>query len=419
MRRTIPTPARDGEVAWYRGTAGRATIFLIALRILYAYNWFDVGPALPAIGQSFDVGAAQWGILLAVFFAGAGLLGVPAGVLAERWGARRVALFGAALLGGTALAAGLAPDFVALLALRAAAGAGAGLFFSPAISLVSDLQPPGRRGVPVGIFSSAYSAGAGAGVFVSALLVPALGWRATLVVGGLLLLGTLAAVAGAIPRPPTSSPTLGVARAARILRSPAVWVMGISFIGLEGASLSAGQYFVPYAEIVRGWVPAVAGAIASLLVFPSFFGGPAGGWLAERFANRRTQMAVFTALPAGLLALVPLVGAAETAAIAVTFSVGYGMVYAMMYVGTAYLPSFEPGDLTLAIGLFNSIQLAGGATIALVVGVLIGAWGYTAGWWVLAGGILVTLTALPLLPRSRVRANGTPAVPATSERLPE
>jgi hypothetical protein len=77
------------------------------------------------------------------------------------------------------------------------------------------------------------------------------------------------------------------------------------------------------------------------------------------------------------------------------------MVYAMMYVGTTFLPGIEPGDLALAIGLFNSIQLAGGAAIALLVGGLIGAYGYTVGWWVLSAGILVTLCILPLLPRSK------------------
>jgi MFS family permease len=395
---------------WYRGPSGRATLSLIALRILYAYNWFDVGPALPGIGSQFSVGAPAWGLLLAVFFAGAGLLGVPAGILADRWGTRRVTFLGAGLLGAASLLAGLSPSFPLLLAFRAMAGAGAGLFFSPAITLVSELQPIGKRGVPVGVFSSAYSAGAGLGVFASALLVPSVGWRLTLGVGGAALLLTLAVVASLIPSVPATSSEQHRARARRVLTSPAVWVMGLSFIGLEGASLSAGQYFVPYAELVRGWAPALAGTIASLLVFPSFFGGPAGGWLAERFSNRRTQMAVFTAVPAGFLALVPIVGAAETALIAVLFSFSYGMVYAMMYVGAAYLPSFEPGDLTLAIGLFNSIQLAGGAGIALLIGAIIGGWGYTVGWWVLAAGILVALLALPLLPPSRTGGSPGPAV---------
>jgi MFS transporter, DHA1 family, inner membrane transport protein len=388
---------------WYRGPYGRATLFLIALRVLYAYNWFDIGPGLPAIGTEFGVGAFDWGLLLAVFFTGAGVLGVPAGVLADRWGNRRVALVGAGILGTATLASGLAPDFVTLLALRALGGAGAGLFFSPAIALVSEFHSEGRRGVPVGVFSSAYSAGAGIGVFLAALLVPDVGWRITLILGGAALLVATLAIAPAIPVPGRAQrdPSLGSGHAGRVWRSPAVWVMGLSFIGLEGASLSAGQYFVPFAEIVRGWAPALAGAIGSLLVLPSFFGGPLGGHLAERYRNRRTQMAVFTAVPAVLLALVPLVGIVETAAIAAFFSVGYGMVYAMMYVGTAFLPGIEAGDLALAIGLFNSIQLAGGAVIALLVGGLIEAYGYTVGWWVLSAGILVTLVLLPLLPRSR------------------
>ena len=60
-----------------RGAVLRATGILIALRVGYAYNWFDVGPGLPAIGNEFGVGPADWGLLIAAFLVGAGLLQVP------------------------------------------------------------------------------------------------------------------------------------------------------------------------------------------------------------------------------------------------------------------------------------------------------------------------------------------------------
>ncbi|MGB6501263.1 MAG: MFS transporter, partial [Thermoplasmata archaeon] len=115
-------------------TTRRATWVLIALRAGYAYNWFDVGPALPGIGASFHVGPAQWGLLVGAFLLGAGALQVPAGLLGRRYGNRGISLAGAAILATFALASGLAPSFPALLAFRVGAGAGAGLFFSPAIS---------------------------------------------------------------------------------------------------------------------------------------------------------------------------------------------------------------------------------------------------------------------------------------------
>lgn len=384
---------------------------MIGLRIVYSYNWTDVGPTLPAIGQQFGVGTAEWGILLAAFFAGAGALQVPAGLMARRWGNRRIALAGAGLLGVAALASATAPDYGLLVLARILAGAGAGLFFSPGIALVSRLHPEGSRGVPVGLFSSAYNAGGGLGVFVSALLLGPLGWRATLAVGGGALLLLLVLTAWIIPRsadeptPPGPNPR----RLPAVLRSRAVWIMGLAFIGIEGASLSASQYFVPYAEVIRGWSVAFAGGVAALLVFPSVAGGPVGGWLVERFTNRRFQLAFFTVIPGILLIAIPFAGVGEVALIATVFSFSVGMVYAMMYLVAHYLPGVGREDLPLAIGLFNGIQLAGGALVAFLVGVVVAGYGYTVAWWFLGSTIILTLLLLAGLPAPN-RTSSAPLV---------
>jgi predicted MFS family arabinose efflux permease len=384
-----------------RATTMRATLLLIALRTAYAYNWFSIGPALPSVSAAFGVPPSAWGGLIAAFLIGAGALQVPSGLLARRYGTRSISLVGAALLGGAALASGFAPSYLALVALRGLAGAGAGLFFSPAIALVGSLHPEGRRGVPVGVFSSAFSAGAGLGVLGSALLIPWIGWRGSLLFGGVVLLALTLPSVWAIPatvgQPPRTPPRRGLPFA---LRSPAVWAMGIAFIGLEGVSLSAGQYFVPFAESVHGWAPPLAGAIGALFVFPSFFGGPVGGRLTERSTRRRTQMALATAVPAALILLVPYAGLAGTAAIGIAFSVSYGMVYAMMYVLAPYLPGLPPDEVPLAIGLFNGIQLCGGAAVAFAAAIVVGTWGYSAAWTMLGVATLAPLAVLAWVPRT-------------------
>ncbi|EQD57531.1 Major facilitator superfamily MFS-1 [mine drainage metagenome] len=139
--------------------ANRSTWILIAVRAGYAYNWFTIGPALPAIGAAFSVGPGEWGVLVASFLVGAGAMQVPAGLWARRYGPRSVGLSGAVLLGVGSILCALAPSFLILWVLRIVAGIGAGLFFSPAIGLVSSLHAEGRRGLAVGGFSSAFSAG--------------------------------------------------------------------------------------------------------------------------------------------------------------------------------------------------------------------------------------------------------------------
>jgi MFS transporter, ACS family, D-galactonate transporter len=393
----VATGAGGSELG--RSAVRRATVVLIALRVAYAYNWFDISPALLPIGATFVIGPAEFGLLTAAFLIGAGLLQVPAGFLARRFGARTVSIAGAGTLAVAGIASGLSPSFAALFGFRLLAGVGAGLFFSPAIGLVASLYPAGRRGLPVGTFSSAFSLGSAVGVLATSFLIPPIGWRYSLVLGGVLL-GVLTLVAVvAIPRaaggPPASAPPSGLPRA---LRYRGVWVVGLAFIGLEGASYATGQFVVPWGEVVHGWSLALAGAVGTVFVLPSLFGGPVGGPIAERFRNHRTQFVAMTLLGAGLLAALPFVGLAATIAIGIVFSFGYGFIYAVMYVLPHFWKEVPGGEIPLAIGLFNSMQLAGGAVLLAVFGWIVGRTSYAVGWEVLAVLMAATLVALVALP---------------------
>lgn len=380
-------------------SVARATWVLVAIRAGYAYNWFDIGPALPGIGATFHIGPAQFGLLVGAFLAGAGALQVPAGLLGRRYGNRPVALAGAIVLAVFGLASGLAPSFVALLAFRVAAGAGAGLFFSPAISLVAGMYPEGGRGLAVGGFSSAFSAGAGAGVLVTALIVPVIGWHAALIVGGLelavLSVAGLLAVPSSVERPrPAGRSALPTAA----LGFRGVWAIGLAFVGMEGASFATGQFIVPYGEALRGWSPSVAGLVGMMFVLPSVAGGPVGGPIADRRRDHRTQLALAAGAGAFVLAWLPVAGLAGALAIGASFSFAYGFVYAVMYVVPHYWRNVPADEVPLAIGLFNAIQLAGGASVAYLFGRVVAFSSYAIGWEVLAGVDVLTLVALFALP---------------------
>lgn len=379
----------------------RATWLLIGLRTAYAYNWFDIGPALPGIGAAFGVGPDAWGLLVAVFLVGAGAFQVPAGLLARRYGARSIALLGAGVLTVGGLASAVAPSFGALLAFRLLAGAGAGLFFSPAIGLVGASFPSGQRGLPVGIFSSAFSAGAAAGVFATAVAIPVFGWREALALGalglGALVLGAAAGIPRALGSAPGRRPLIR-RRAPRALLRREVWAIGLAFVGFEGASFAAGQFVVPFGETVHGWSAAVAGAVGASFVLPSVVGGPFGGIAAERSGRPRLLLALATTTAAVVLVLLPLVGLAATVAIGAAFSFGYGFVYAVMYVLPHEWAGLPPEEIPLAIGLFNAVQLGGGALVAVGFGYVVAAHSYPVAWPVAAAVQVVTLLALFALP---------------------
>jgi predicted MFS family arabinose efflux permease len=388
----------------------RATAILIALRFGYAYNWFDIGPALTGsrgIGAAFAVGPSVWGVLLAAFLVGAGATQVPAGFLSRRHGERPVALGGAGLLAFAALVGAFAPSLWVLIATRVLAGVGAGLFFSPAIGWVGRLFGPGERGVPVGTFSSAFSAGAAAGVFGSALIVPAFGWQVGLAAGALGLAAVTAVALAAIPREvpaPSSTRPPMPPRASPAWRSRSVVAIGLAFVGFEGASFATGQFVVPFGETFRSWAPWLAGAVGTAFVLPSVIGGPIGGVLAERSMRHRTQFVLVTVGGAVALSVLPFAGVAAALAIGVTFSFAYGFVYAVMYVLPHFWRELPAREIPLAIGLFNAIQLGGGAVVSALFGLVVGLRSYAIAWEFAAAAQVATLLALfALRPTSAAR----------------
>ncbi len=375
----------------------RATALLIALRFGYAYNWFDIGPALPRIGASFGVGPGYWGLLVAAFLIGAGASQVPAGLLARSRGERPVAFAGVGVLALAALAGAFSPTFGTLLATRVVAGIGAGLFFSPAIGWVGRLFGPGERGLPVGGFSSAFSAGAAAGVLGSALLVPAVGWPVALAAGAVGL-GLATAVALAVVPSPPPLPPRAPAGGRRVVvgawRSSSVLAIGLAFVGFEGATFAAGQFVVPWGEAVRLWPAWLAGLVGSAFVLPSVVGGPVGGLVSERSRRHRTQLIAVTVVGAAALAALPIAGLAAAVAIGAVFSFGYGFAYAVMYVLPHYWADLPAREVPLAIGVFNAIQLGGGAAVAAAFGAIVQAGSYGWAWEFAAAAQIVALVAL-------------------------
>ncbi|EQD46491.1 Major facilitator superfamily MFS-1 [mine drainage metagenome] len=289
--------------------------------------------------------------------------------------------------------------------LRAAAGTGAALFFSPAIGLVAGLYPEGKRGLPLGSFTTAFSAGAALGVFGSALLVSATSWPVAFLAGGAGLLALTVIAVVTIPKS-VGGPTLRPAneesrRAVRdVLRSPALWAIGIAFIGLEGATFATGQFLLPFGLALRGWSPALAGAIEAMFLLPSVAGGPLGGPLAERSIFRRTQLVIGASLAGVSVLFLPWAGAGATIAIGIVFAFTYGFVYSVMYVLPHYLPGLSSPEIPLAIGLFNSVQLAGGGLVALAFGQVVAAFGYTIAWVALGLIVIGTLAAMAVVPRT-------------------
>jgi len=134
--------------------------------------------AFPDISASFPEasrGLLSW-VLDGYFVVIAALL-VPAGGLADRFGHRRVFLWGLAGFTAASLLCALAPSLETLIAFRVLQGAGAAAIAPTSLAIILDSFPAEKRATGVGLWGAAAAAAAATGPTLGAALVELDSWR--------------------------------------------------------------------------------------------------------------------------------------------------------------------------------------------------------------------------------------------------
>lgn len=383
------------------------TLALLAARVVYAFNWYNVGAVVPLFGADLHADAAAAGAVLGAFLLGVGLFQVPAGVAAVRWGPRNVSIIGLAVLGAAALASAFAPSWPILAATRFVAGVGAAFFFSPALSLIASYFPPGHRGPIIGLYNGGFSLGGTIGLFGGAIIGGLAGWPTALAVGGVAMLASTVSCAVVLPSEPTgravrSSQEVWVTTVG-ILRSRSIWALSLGLTGFWGATYAVAQFFVDYgAEVHPEWPAGGAAALAAAFVLVSLPGGPLGGWIGDRTRHRRRLLIVLGAATAALTATIPFGSFAEVGAVLLALGLLDGMIFAILYLEPTYLPETRGEGLAIGVAVINSIQVGLGSGTALLFGAVAARSGFVSAWWIAAALAVALLPILAIPPHRAV-----------------
>ena len=296
---------------------GPATV--LALSWLVAFNlrsgFIGLGPALPDLTLDLALTFSQASALVAVPTLMMGLMAVPGGALADRWGPARIIALG---LTCVALGGGLravAPDFAPLVLFTVLFGAGIGLA-QPSLPRLIRSWFPLRLGVTTGIYASGMIAGSitaasFTGPFLDRMADPA-AWRAPMAFWGALATIVLVSWLGIMrpwraTEPATVAPTLTAPPPTMAVhwspwRDRGAWL---------AAMLFAAQGLVYY--LLVAWLPAIydeagldATSIAALFAVFNAATAPAillfPSW-SDRLRRRRPPIFV-----AALLLLVGVLG---------------------------------------------------------------------------------------------------------------
>ncbi|MEU6484422.1 MFS transporter [Streptomyces sp. NPDC046887] len=178
-----------------------------------------VNVALPAVSAELDASfsALQW-VIDGYALALAALL-LASGSLADRFGHRRLYLYGLGVFAVASLACGLAPNVELLIAARVVQGAGGAAMFATSAALLVGSYQGRDRGTAFGVWGAANGAAAAAGPLLGGLLTEHFGWPSIFLVNLPIAAAAIALTLRVIPAPtvpagPTARPRVDVAGAA-------------------------------------------------------------------------------------------------------------------------------------------------------------------------------------------------------------
>lgn len=136
-----------------------------------------VPPALPLIRADLDLTLLETSFIATMMNVLGALMGIATGALSDRYGHKRLALTGLALLFAGGLFGALAPHYAALLLSRFMEGMGFIIVTVSGVALMAATQNAVIRQRGLALWSTYMPAGACAALVLAPLLTPLIGWR--------------------------------------------------------------------------------------------------------------------------------------------------------------------------------------------------------------------------------------------------
>jgi ACS family D-galactonate transporter-like MFS transporter len=375
-------------------------------------NWFDMPAAFPGIHKDLHASVPELALLVSAFVIGYGVMHIPAGFLAARFGLRAVLTAGLVLEGLLNAASGLAHNYPTMIMLRIACGLAASNYAGVGIAAVSVwFRGTREHAFALGVVSASFALGVTVGLSAWVAVVEATTWRVALMIAGGIAVAAGVLIISIYRIPPNAEAlrggplTMGDVR--RVLRSRVLWRYGLAFFGGYGAYFTAAQLLRVYATAIHVSSASISVAVV-LIGLAGIPGSTLAGWLSDRAGTRRPYVVGFLLIQALGLVLIPECrGFLWLPAIIVGF--GFNGCFAVFQSTAGEDPNVSIEHIGTAIGLMLTISAIGGFIVPAVFGRLAVSAGYTAAW-IFAG---VVCCAFALLAPARAKATAAQE-PSTS-----
>jgi MFS family permease len=354
-----------------------------------------ISPLVPEIIRTFRVSKGAVGLALTGMWASYALFQYPSGVLGDVYGERRIVLAALAMTGLGSLLLAFSPSFALFGLFALFLGAGTGLYFSVATSLLTDLFD--ETGGPLSLHTAG---GAFAGLVAPAaagFVGVRYGWRAGVLLGLFAAIPVFGLAAWRLRRtPPAGSGSLRgrlvpIGLAGVLARPDVAFTTAVAVVAVF-AFQAFSSFFPTFLVEYRGLGAGIAGVVFGAVFLLSAISQPVMGRLSDAFSRDAALVASFLLTVAGLtvvLSVPSTVGLAAAVGLLGTGISWAGVIHAR------FMDRLSDDARGTAFGFLRTVYMFVGASGSVVTGALADGVG-----WVVALGVpggLLAVGALALL----------------------
>ena len=360
-------------------------------------------PVMPLFAATLGAGPAQVGTINGAFMLTAGLLSIPAGLVADRTGRKLPIIAGVIATAASSLLVTQCHHPGQMAAAYVLFGAGLAAFAPGMLSLVADVMPAHRLGQAYGWYTTSIYTAMTLGPASGGYLAKVLGLRQVFAVsGGLLVLVAVLALLVLPQGPPRHKTDLHAALAGSVelLRNRRLLAC---LLATAGSCIGFGVFltFLPLYASLHGYDPAQVGLVFAAQAVTNVVGRIPIGSLADRCDRRWLVTAGLICLAVSLAALGQVVQLGQLVACAVVMGVGMALTFTAIGALIAELiPAVQRG---LAMGMYNSCIYLGMMAGSTVMGIALKRIGYPFGFAAAGGVALITLGLFFLMMREKLQ----------------
>ena len=257
--------------------------------MMYAFALQSVPPLLQQFKIIFGVDNATAGLLMSIVVIPGVILALPAGVLIDRYGYRKIGVLSVLAVAVGSLLMAFSQIFSLALVARFIIGFGGGLVSVGTPSIVPQWFERREMGKAMGVYAVGMPIATTAAFFAVPMLDQSFGWQSPFYAAVILSLLSTILFWIIVKDGPLKNRTSAVklSEAGRVFRNPEVWKVSLVWMFFNMVAIGFLTWGPAMFVTFKGLTPVSASIVASLIMIANFFFVPVYGWASDKLGRRR------------------------------------------------------------------------------------------------------------------------------------